>query len=338
MAVLVGTALSLALCVTPALSQGSSGAPEVVKPGGALAALKHRSELRDYARKMVQGELSAPEVADYITKGGSYQAARSYDSTRDFLVGAAGGSVLRFFIDGPHVSGTRLPPDRLESLALLLEAGADPNLLSEDSGLLGAAQLSPTLFAAAGNDLPALRLLVAKGGKLDQREQKYAATYGPALALATRSDVLDFLLASGANLGFKDDSGANLMLMTVEQAYGSSVLDRVRWLLAQGVSPLAQDQHGTHAVKRAGELLKLAQSQSALAHQEHEQHLKEAREAIWPGMGLDEKRLAERRQALEADRVAEWEPISRMHTERLSRLDAVRQALLNAAQERKPMN
>jgi hypothetical protein len=229
-----------------------------VQPGGALAEMTHRSALRAYAVKMAEGRLTADELIDYLAKGGSYQREKSYDRSRAFFVGDGQGSVLRFFIDGPRGSRTPLPGDRLKSLQILLDVGSDPNLQGPAKGVGGEDLLSPTLFAAAGDDLEALKLLVAKGGDIELREDKYAGRYGPALALASRTEVLDFLLNRGANLNFTDENGSNLLLLAVERTQAKHPLDKIAWLLARGLSPRAPNRWHQTAETRAQALLALA--------------------------------------------------------------------------------
>lgn len=238
------------------LAQGPDAA--AVQPGGALAELAHRAALRAYAAKMAEGRLTAEELRDYLTKGGSYQRKKSYDSSRDFFVGADQGSVLRCFIDGPRPSRIALPGDRLNSLQMLLDVGSDPNLQGPAQAVGGEDLLSPTLFAAAGDDLDALKLLVAKGGNLELREDKYAGRYGPALALASRPEVLDFLASRGADLNFTDENGSNLLLLAVERSRAAHPVDKIAWLLARGLSPRAANRWNETAETRAQALLALA--------------------------------------------------------------------------------
>lgn len=239
---------------------GAAQAPRTttVQPGGALAELAHRAALRAYAVQMAEGRLTADELSDYLTKGGSYQREKSYDGSRDFFVGDDRGSVLRFFIDGPRGSKTPLPGDRLKSLAILLDLGSDPNLQGPAKGVGGENLLSPTLFAAAGDDLEALKLLVARGGNIELREVKYAGKFGPALALASRTEVLDFLLSRGARLNFTDEDGSNLLLLAVERTRAKHQVEKVAWLLARGLSPRAPNRWKETAETRAQALLALA--------------------------------------------------------------------------------
>jgi hypothetical protein len=226
-----------------------------IQRGGALAELANRSALRAYAVKMAEGRITADELSDYLVKGGSHQREKTYDRSRDFFVGDNQGSVLRFFINGPRWVEITLPADRLKSLQMLLSVGSDPNLRGPADSVGGENLLSPTLFAAAGNDLEALKLLVAKGGDVEQREDKYAGRYGPALALASRTDVLDFLLSRGANLQFVDENGSNLLLLAVERTLATHQVDKVAWLLARGLSARAPNQWKETAETRAQTLL-----------------------------------------------------------------------------------
>ncbi len=237
----------------------SAPGASAIRPGGAVAELANRSALRAYAVKMAEGRITADELRDYLVKGGSFQQEKTYDRARDFFVGDHQGSVLRFFIDGPRGFEARLPADRLQSLQILLDVGSDPNLRGPAKSVGGENLLSPTLFAAAGNDLEALKLLVAKGGDIEQREDQYAGRYGPALALATRTDVLDFLLSRGANVRFVDENGSNLLLLAVKRTHAAHQVDKVAWLLARGLSPRAPNRWNETAETQAQALLELAE-------------------------------------------------------------------------------
>lgn len=228
-----------------------------VKPGGFIAETMNRSALRAYAVKMAEGRVTVDELTDYLIKGGSFQKIQSYDRAKDFFVGSSQLSVLRFFIAGPRVDRARLPAERLDCLKLLLDVGSDPNLQGPSSMVGGEDLLSPTLYAAAGNDLDALRLLVARGGNTELREKKYAGMYGPALALASYPEVLTFLVQSGAKPSFTDEDGNNLLHLSVERIGAKNAVEKFRWLLAQGVSPRALNKWGDSAETRLRNLVEL---------------------------------------------------------------------------------
>ena len=288
-----------------------------IQPGGALAELANRSALRAYAVKMGEGRITADEVADYLIKGGSYQQDKSYDGVRNFFVGKGQGSVLRHFIDGPGNGERRLPADRLKSLQMLLDVGADPNLQGSSDGVGGENLLSPTLFAAAGNDLGALKLLVAKGGNLALREEKYAGRYGPALALATRADVLDFLLDNGANLAFTDENGNNLLALAVDRNHATDLLGKLRWLMSKGLSPRAPNQRGETAETRAQAALALVEERLKEADERLAQRLREVAAERWPHLQLSA-------QALQAMRKQEAQALQASHAEERTDLEGMR--------------
>lgn len=274
-----------------------------IRPGGAIAELANRSALRAYAVKISEGSITANEMADYLIKGGSYQREKSYDRVHDFFVGSDQGSILRFFIDGPRGVESRLPADRLKSLQLLLDVGADPNLQGPSDSVGGENLLSPTLFAAAGNDLEALKLLIAKGGNLALREEKYAGHYGPALGLATRPDVLDFLLKNGAQPSFTDENGNNFLALAVERNHASHQLEKIGWLLDHGVSPHAANRSKDTAVTRAQAVLDMVAGRLKEAREHLGQRLLEVEAESWPGLQLSAQAVQARR--LEAAQAAQ---------------------------------
>lgn len=323
---LIASATALLMWQGVCIAQTARTAPAAaIQPGGALAELANRAALRAYAVKMGEGHISADEVTDYLIKGGSYQREKSYDGVRNFLVGQGQGSVLRFFIEGPGTGERPLPVDRLKSLQVLLDVGADPNLQGPSESVGGENLLSPTLFAAAGNDLGALRLLVAKGGNLALREDKYAGRYGPALALATRADVLDFLLDSGADLAFTDENGNNLLALAVDRNHATNLLGKLSWLLSKGLSPRAPNQRGETAETRARAALALTQERLKEADERLAQRLREVAVESWPQLQLST-------QALQARRKEEAQTLQAGHAEErafLERMQNNMQAALN---------
>lgn len=311
-----------------ALAQQATDTPlathdTMIKPGGAIAELANRSALRAYAVKIVDGSITADEVVDYLVKGGSYQREKSYDRVHDFFVGGDQASILRYFIDGPRGVEGRLPVDRLKSLKILLDVGADPNLAGPSNNVGGENLLSPTLFAAAGNDLEALKLLVSKGASLEQREEKYLGMYGPALALATRADVLDFLLDKGAKVDFTDENGSNLLLLAVERTGAPNQVGKIAWLLDRGVSPRAPNQWKDTAETRAKTLLEVWDERLKENKDRLNLSLRELASESWAHLQISD-------QAIQARRREEAQALQAAHNEETAYLQAIQKNLQTA--------
>ncbi|WP_373541198.1 ankyrin repeat domain-containing protein [Chamaesiphon sp.] len=149
---------------------------------------------------------------------------------------------------------------------ILLAAGADPNLLSDDDGL-GSAGMTALMMAAgsffASNRQHVVRLLIAGGADVNQRGVggKTAIFYA-ALAGSGYLDCVETAIAAGADLDLQDDSGhtvltavaaaenyplfnllmqagastAGLESIQLIQAAGAGNVDRVRSLLATKVN------------------------------------------------------------------------------------------------------
>jgi ankyrin repeat protein len=149
---------------------------------------------------------------------------------------------------------------------ILLAAGADPHLLSDDDGL-GAAGMTALMLAAgsffASNRQQICQLLIAGGADLNQRGAggKTAIFYA-ALAGSGYTDCVEMAIANGADLDLQDDLGHtvlsavaaaenygmfNLLMQAgaattglesiqLIQAAGAGNVDRVKSLLATNVN------------------------------------------------------------------------------------------------------
>jgi ankyrin repeat protein len=149
---------------------------------------------------------------------------------------------------------------------ILLSAGADPNLLSDDEGL-GKAGMTALMMAAgsffASNRQHVVQLLIAGGADINQRGVggKTAIFYA-ALAGSGYLDCVETAIAAGADLDLQDDAGhtvltavaaaenyplfnllmqagastAGLESIQLIQAAGAGTVDRVRALLATKVN------------------------------------------------------------------------------------------------------
>ena len=97
---------------------------------------------------------------------------------------------------------------------VLLAAGADPNLLSDDNGL--ATGMTALMLAAgsffASNRQHVAKLLIAGGADVNQRGAGgKTAIFHAALAGSGYTDCVEVLIAAGANLNLQDDRGHTVL-------------------------------------------------------------------------------------------------------------------------------
>ncbi len=169
-----------------------------VQKGSWATALFNRGRLRSYAKKFSDRTITPDEVRDYVIKGGSVNHYKSYDLIHNFFVTPFTGSILNYFIDGGKLADNReLPAKRLESLKILLNAGASPNTKTK-SEAFSFSDMPPILLASAGNDLEALKILLQYDADLSLTETTYTGPKGPALSLATDEAVIKILIENGA--------------------------------------------------------------------------------------------------------------------------------------------
>jgi len=170
-----------------------------VEKGSWVSALINRGSLRSYAKKFSNRTITPDEVRDYISKGGSINHYKSYDLIHNFFVSPFTGSILNYFIDGGKLADIRdLPVKRLESLKILLNAGASPNTKTK-SQAFSFSDMPPILLASAGNDIEALKILLKFNADLSLTETTYTGLKGPAITLATDEDVIKLLIENGAD-------------------------------------------------------------------------------------------------------------------------------------------
>ena len=171
----------------------------IVEKGSWATALLNRGRLRSYAKKISDRSITPAEVRDYVSKGGSVNHYKSYDLIHNFFVSPFTGSILNYFIDGGKLADNReLPVNRLESLEILLNAGASPNTKTK-SDAFSFSDMPPILLASAGNDIEALKILLKFNADLSLTETTYTGLKGPAISLATDEEVVKLLIENGAD-------------------------------------------------------------------------------------------------------------------------------------------
>jgi len=104
--------------------------------------------------------------------------------------------------------------DVKQVVGILLRAGADPNLSSEEYG-------SPLMLASWAGDLPVIRMLVNAGAQVDWQSNDGDSALSRAVLYPPKADVVEFLLKHGASPLLKNVEG----LTVVEQAKKASRLD-----------------------------------------------------------------------------------------------------------------
>jgi ankyrin repeat protein len=110
---------------------------------------------------------------------------------------------------------------------ILLEAGANPNLLSDDDGL--GDRMTALMFAAGSffgsNRQAIVKLLIANGADVDLRGAGgKTAIFNAALAGSGYQDCVELLIAAGADLDLRDDLG-HTVLMLVAAAENYQILN-----------------------------------------------------------------------------------------------------------------
>lgn len=208
---------------------------EQVKRGSSMRALLNRSKLRVYVEKIETGVITPTELRDYIEYGGNIDFKESYDVMKNFFVGSSDELLLNFFVSDSSLSGAQtISPGRLESLSLLLRAGANANAAPDGVVIGFPRELPPVLYAAKMGDHEALELLLNNGGdpnllcSLSTRFHPGA----PPLALSSTHAVSEVLLKYGAKLNYQDENGQTLYHMAIN----SRNIEKVKWLLSKKVS------------------------------------------------------------------------------------------------------
>ncbi len=123
----------------------------------------------------------------------------------------------------------------LKLIEFLLVRGADVNGRSHDGNF-------PLFYAAANNDLPLARLLLAKDARVNQfgtRSQNgILCTPLCGAALHGHFEMMELLLAHGADLERRDNTAATLLMQMAKEPRP----DVVRWLIEKGANVNARTQ------------------------------------------------------------------------------------------------
>jgi ankyrin repeat protein len=125
-----------------------------------------------------------------------------------------------------------------ESMRLLLDAGADPNVAN-------AFDATPLMWCAG--DSAKIRLLLSKGAKVDARSRLGRTPLLIAAAYDGATEAARILIENGADVNARDKSGMSVL----EQAVASNHIKLVRLLLAKGAKVNTADEGGFTALMAA---------------------------------------------------------------------------------------
>lgn len=254
------TALALLTITLQALASDipthTAGADEAkLERGGLISSLWNRGTLRSLSAKIRNHSVTADEIKEYIAKGGDIDHLRNYDWTRSFFVGDNESPLLNHLILPPPATSTYpaqpRPPDRLQSIRLLLAAGADANLAVPHQGPETWGYLPPVLQATLMGDLEALQMMFEFNARHDVTDSRNGRTYGPALLLASSGPIADFLVAKGADPLALDPEGRTLLQLAFEHSDAINPLEQTRWMLQRGIDPRRHDNNEVSAVSLA---------------------------------------------------------------------------------------
>lgn len=126
----------------------------------------------------------------------------------------------------------------LESMRLLLDAGADPNAANDFAA-------TPLMWSAG--DAAKVRLLLSKGAKVNVRSNLGRTPLLIAAAYDGATEAARLLIERGADVNARDKSGMSVL----EQAASSNHIELVRLLLAKGAGVNTADEGGFTALMAA---------------------------------------------------------------------------------------
>ena len=119
----------------------------------------------------------------------------------------------------------------LDSMLLLLDAGADPNAANDFAA-------TPLMWCAG--DAAKVRLLLSKGARVNARSKLGRTPLLIAAAYDGATEAARLLIEKGADVNARDESGTSVL----EQAAGSNHIELVRLLLAKGAAVNTADGGG----------------------------------------------------------------------------------------------
>jgi ankyrin repeat protein len=125
-----------------------------------------------------------------------------------------------------------------ESMRLLLDAGADPNIANVFAA-------TPLMWCAG--DAAKIRLLLSKGAKVDARSQLGRTPLLIAAAYDGAAEAARLLIEKGADVNARDKGGMSVL----QQAASSNHVELVRLLVAKGADVNTADQGGFTALMAA---------------------------------------------------------------------------------------
>ncbi len=126
----------------------------------------------------------------------------------------------------------------LESMSLLLDAGADPNAANDFAA-------TPLMWCAG--DAAKVRLLLSKGAKVDARSKLGRTPLLIAAAYDGATEAARLLIEKGSDVNARDEGGMSVL----EQAAASNHIELVRLLLAKGAAVNTTDGGGFTALLSA---------------------------------------------------------------------------------------
>jgi ankyrin repeat protein len=126
----------------------------------------------------------------------------------------------------------------LESMRLLLDAGADPNIANDFAA-------TPLMWCAG--DAVKVRLLLSKGARVNVRSKLGRTPLLVAAAYDGATEAASLLIEKGADVNARDEGGMSV----VEQAAASNHIELVRLLLAKGADVNIADLGGGTALMAA---------------------------------------------------------------------------------------
>lgn len=127
---------------------------------------------------------------------------------------------------------------RMKDVATYLERGDDPNAGRGPGG-------NPTMVAVQSGDEAMVRLLAAKGAKMDATKKQAGPLHYA--VLRRRPEMVKLMLSLGAQIDAIDDRGSTALMLAAKNGQ----IEVVRYLLSKGADKSLQDNNGITAVEHA---------------------------------------------------------------------------------------